>query len=487
MGRGFSGNAFARHVFGLALAAGLWAAGPAGAADPAPGPAGLGNGAPALGNGQKSATAAAPEAKNPAPDAAKQPAAEKTTAESPGGAGEKKISEPKADSAKAAAKAAAAPNAPAAAAASAAPADAGTGASSQVLAPNIPTFGADGALRYSYGLDLPAFRGLEPEIALNYDSGRKTKLGAGYQGWLGFGWGLDGFDMIERQRPKGGVPAFDSSDVYLLNGSELVPCVAGMDSPSCAAGGNYATEVESYQRIRYDSAGGAWTVTQRDGTRLVFYPMSSFATAALGDANVAYSSKWVLSYVVDTHSNWVIYDYDCTDGTVCYPKTVTYGLYQVKFNLEDRPDHILMANGRTISRTAKRIRSIGVTAKGVNVSAYRLFYDQAPASNNSRLTYVYRYGSDVALDAAGAVTGGSSLPPVTFQYRDFNAAGTGYSTAYASWESTVSSPCTDAATASDVSVRSGRSAADGVGLVVSALDSGHYGVLCGAACEAALV
>ena len=38
-----------------------------------------------------------------------------------------------------------------------------------------------------------------------------------------------------------------------------------------------------------------------------------------------------------------------------------------------------------------------------------------------------------------------------------------------------------------VSVRSGRSAADGVGGIVSALDSGHYGVLCGAAGETALV
>jgi hypothetical protein len=38
-----------------------------------------------------------------------------------------------------------------------------------------------------------------------------------------------------------------------------------------------------------------------------------------------------------------------------------------------------------------------------------------------------------------------------------------------------------------VSVRSGCSAADGVGLAVSALDSGHYGVPGGAAGEAALV
>ena len=262
----------------------------------------------------------------------------------------------------------AAPAAPAAAATAAAPAEATGGSSSQVLTPSIPTFGADGALRYSYGLDLPTFHGLEPGISLNYDSGRKTKLGAGYQGWLGFGWGLDGFDVIERQRPKGGVPAFDANDVYLLNGTELVACTAGMDSPSCTSGGNYATEVESYQRIKYDSANRVWTVTQRDGTRLLFYPTANFATSTVADFSLGYEARWVLQRVIDTHGNTVTHDYDCTDGTVCYPKTITYGhygkaQYQVKFNLQDRPDHILMANGQDDlahhKENQKRIRQTG--------------------------------------------------------------------------------------------------------------------------------
>ncbi len=64
-------------------------------------------------------------------------------------------------------------------------------ATNQTPAPATPAFGADGALRYSYALDLPSFRGLEPEIELDYDSSRKTKLGGLYQGWLGYGWGLD--------------------------------------------------------------------------------------------------------------------------------------------------------------------------------------------------------------------------------------------------------------------------------------------------------
>ena len=73
----------------------------------------------------------------------------------------------------------------------------------------------------------------------------------------------------------------------------------------------------------------------------------------------------------------------------------------------------------------------------------RYVYDQAPGSNNSRLKSVARFGTDAVIDASGALTGGTALPAVVFNYRDFNTAGNGYSTAYASWEKTFASPCTD--------------------------------------------
>ena len=67
---------------------------------------------------------------------------------------------------------------PAAAAAAAGEITAGESSpASSFLTPSVPSFGADGALRYGYDIDMPAFRGLEPSISLNYDSGRKTKTG----------------------------------------------------------------------------------------------------------------------------------------------------------------------------------------------------------------------------------------------------------------------------------------------------------------------
>ncbi len=97
---------------------------------------------------------------------------------------------------------------------------------------DLPKAAGNGNLGYAIGIDVPAFHGIEPQIALNYNSSRKTKTGGLYQGWLGYAWGLDGFDVIERATPGYGMPAYDANDIYLLDGQAMVTCVAGMVSPS---------------------------------------------------------------------------------------------------------------------------------------------------------------------------------------------------------------------------------------------------------------
>ncbi|WP_440408504.1 hypothetical protein [Neorhizobium petrolearium] len=64
-----------------------------------------------------------------------------------------------------------------------------------------PASGGNGFFTQKIGIDVPAFRGLEPKIALSCSSARKTRLGGLYQGWRGYAWGLDGFDVIERASP----------------------------------------------------------------------------------------------------------------------------------------------------------------------------------------------------------------------------------------------------------------------------------------------
>ncbi|WP_189521379.1 RHS repeat-associated core domain-containing protein [Mesorhizobium sp. M1B.F.Ca.ET.045.04.1.1] len=289
---------------------------------------------------------------------------------------------------------------------------------------DLPKAGGNGNLGYSVPIDAPAFRGIQPKIALNYDSSRKTKLGGLYQGWLGYAWGLDGFDVIERATPGYGMPAYDANDIFLLDGQAMVACVAGMVSPSCSTGGTHATENESYRRIAFNSSTNEWKVTDRDGTVSTFRSVGAVANlnpaAGTPAYDLAFSYRWLLTSVTDTNGNTVTYSYTCPASPVCYPASVSYNGTIITFYYETRPDLILMGNGRDISETSQRIKTVGITVSGAVRGAYKLTYGQAPFSNTSRLTQVTRYGTDAAIAADGTITGGASkvIAQMTYQNTD---------------------------------------------------------------------
>ncbi|MER9852311.1 hypothetical protein NKJ55_34540 [Mesorhizobium sp. M0106] len=287
---------------------------------------------------------------------------------------------------------------------------------------DLPKSSGNGNLGYAIGIDVSDFHGIEPSIALTYESSRKTKTGGLYQGWLGYAWGLHGFDVIERASPGYGMPAFDGTDIYLLNGQQLVACVAGMVSPSCSTGGTHATENESYRRIALNGTTNEWKVTDRDGTVSTYRSVAAVAnltpTAGTPAYDLALSYRWLLTSVTDTNGNSVAYSYTCPASPVCYPDTISYNGTVVKFYLETRPDLILMGNGRDISETSQRIKAIGVPVSGALRSAYKLTYDQAPFSNASRLTAVTRYGTDAAIAADGTITGGTAKPLGQMSYQN---------------------------------------------------------------------
>jgi|GEM_PF-3140184 len=277
-----------------------------------------------------------------------------------------------------------------------------TDVSPALVEPRFPEAQGNGNLGYSYPLELPGFRSLEPRIALTYDSARKTKRSGLYQAWLGHGWGLSGFDVIERQRPRGGVAAFDANDVFVLNGMELVPCETGTISPSCDHGGTHATENESYRRIVFDEIANTWTITDRDGTRTVLETVEDLSGTAVdpndADAvNLGRNYMWRIASTIDMQGNAVSYAYDCALMPVCVPTTVTYGEATITFHWEDRPDKVLMANGLTISRHTQRIKTIEVAIDGAVHSVVALTYEQETYSQNSMLTQIDRYGTDATV------------------------------------------------------------------------------------------
>ena len=135
---------------------------------------------------------------------------------------------------------------------------------------------ATGSFVHSVPIQVPAFHGLEPRVSLDYDS-------AAGNGEAGVGWRLTVGSTITRSGPDGGLPRYDGTDVYVVDGEELVSC-----APDCVTGGTHETRKQSYDRFVFD--GKAWTRWYRDGTRLVYEPDSP-----AGDAY-----QWSLTRVADT-------------------------------------------------------------------------------------------------------------------------------------------------------------------------------------------
>src|SRR5882724_2432585 len=197
----------------------------------------------------------------------------------------------------------AAPTPEAAAAAAAAAASSGnTDESGGVMREKIDD--SAGSFVDTVPIVVPPFRGLEPGLALSYDS-------SGDNGFVGVGWRLAGLSVIERASPRRGFPRFDSpsTDIYLLDDSEMVACAQAPTSPSCTTGGTHATKVESYLRIKQNTAANTWQVTSRDGTKLTYQPVGAFAGG--NQTTLGAQFRWVLASVVDTHGNTVQYNYWC--------------------------------------------------------------------------------------------------------------------------------------------------------------------------------
>jgi hypothetical protein len=158
---------------------------------------------------------------------------------------------------------------------------------------------ATGSFTNSIPIQVPAFHGIQPRVSLDYDSGTGN-------GEVGVGWRLTVGSTISRSGADGGLPRYDASDVFLLDGSELVAC-----APNCRTGGTHETYQQSFERFRFD--GVRWTRWQRDGVELIY---ESTDTAPVQ------TFQWALARVTDTHGNTVTYEQDCSGH--CYPAHVRY-------------------------------------------------------------------------------------------------------------------------------------------------------------------
>jgi hypothetical protein len=174
--------------------------------------------------------------------------------------------------------------------------------------------GSGGFYQTDIPIEVPAYHGLEPNIRLVYSSSAGN-------GWLGVGWELSAGSYIQRASPGRGAPNYTASDVFLLDGQELLPCVQGMQSPSCqypASGyAAYTTKIESFRRIAFDPApqGGRWYVWSTNGVKSTYAPHLTIGGAVY---------NWHLERVEDPSGNVATYSYWSDGADAVYLDTISY-------------------------------------------------------------------------------------------------------------------------------------------------------------------
>jgi RHS repeat-associated protein len=253
-------------------------------------------------------------------------------------------------------------------------------------------------------IEVPGYHGIEPKLSFHYESQRGN-------GFLGVGWSINGLSTIERMSPGRGAPAYTASDVFVLDGQVLVPCAAGSTSPSCTtcpAGGQcFSTQIESYERIAYDTSNEWWTIWDKRGTQSVYVPVW------WSNSNVY---RYELSRVQDTRGNAVSYSWSCQPSADCYIEAITYDGTAINFLPQTwRPDPISFANGQFLGTMNYLLSTVEVQVSGSMARTYSLKYGSSSSSARSLLGSIQKCGKDSVV-SNGVVTMGTCEPASTYAY-----------------------------------------------------------------------
>ncbi|MGJ8628519.1 MAG: polymorphic toxin-type HINT domain-containing protein [Sulfitobacter sp.] len=313
--------------------------------------------------------------------------------------------------------------------------------------------GASGELRHSVEINIPEFRGLQPKLALTYDSQTSGRSGA--ESILGAGWALQGMSSIERISARRGVPTYQSGkDIFALDGMEMLKCnssglrVTGVDSATwayagshiksehsagCGAGGDFTTLNETYFRIKFNQARNEFVLTQKNGVKFIYESIDKMNSAvsnpgdAAGYKNMRQRRKWLLTRIEDVQATpnvvTIRYSFNVTgksylhQGYAHRPYRIDYAGYRVEFHynqLTQPISHFSTGTGYT-GKQWHRLEAISVKAGSTRIRAYDMAYTVTPITKATLLTQIKPVGNNFTVNTNGSVSG-SALPSHKFEY-----------------------------------------------------------------------
>ena len=258
------------------------------------------------------------------------------------------------------------------------------GANTDTVVGTLPgdvTVTKSGAANYRIPIEVPpGVNGLQPNLALVYDSQKRNGL-------LGIGWKLTGFSSITRcpttLSQDGFIDGvdFDDNDKFCLNGDRLVAINGGTYG---APGTEYRTEYASYRKIvSYGSAGNGpayFKVWYKDNRIAEFGNTENAFVAAQGKSDAL---SWSINKIEDRFGNAINFNYAKNNATgEHYPASVSYAGATVNFSFEERPDLISGYVAGTKYLIDQRLKAVRITHNNQNKN-YTVNYrtTQAPAKS----------------------------------------------------------------------------------------------------------
>jgi RHS repeat-associated protein len=265
-----------------------------------------------------------------------------------------------------------------------------------------------GSANFTYPLWVPKGRtdATTPIVNLSYSNinDRPDSL-------VGYGWTVSS-SSIYRNATKGVDKLYTENDfsVDLFGGVDQLIDVG--------SGTSFAAQYEqSFNNFYFSS--GSWQM--QDNMGHTYYFGSGSASQQVNSADSNEVSRWMLDRIQDRNGNFITFTYQKDQGQI-YPETIRYtghydgetdvpGLYEIKFNLEDR-DYDL-----TSYRTGYKV----VTAKYIN-SVDVLVHTDDPAELVRTYDFTQEYSNNVLLllKEIKVKNGALEFPPLTFEYYSAN-------------------------------------------------------------------
>jgi len=273
----------------------------------------------------------------------------------------------------------------------------------------------DGAAGYNIPISVPPGVGqMQPTLSIIYNSKNKNGL-------LGVGWSFTGTSSISRcsqtfaQDGRSRGVNLDYIDRLCLDGQRLV-AVSGAYG---ADGTEYRTEIDSFIKVtghgNFNSA-SSWFEAKTKSGQTFYYGATEDSRANLNGISV--NLAWEVSEISDVVNNKIQFSYnENVSAGYQYPAEFSYTSVtgqpvSIKVVYEGRPDTFTgFAYGAVISEPV-RMSGLEIYVSGALQRSYKLSYETAPVTGNSRMTTI--------LECSGNNT---CLPPTTFRWENNTTAG----------------------------------------------------------------